>query len=87
MTTFCLRWWQVPYYWVGIKAYDLVSGRQLLKSSYILSKGKALELFPMLKKDKLKAALVYYDGKLPSSFSFFDAVCKFASFWQYDPDP
>ena len=70
MTTFCLRWWQVPYYWVGIKAYDLVSGRQLLKSSYILSKGKALELFPMLKKDKLKAALVYYDGKLPSSFSF-----------------
>ena len=62
-TSIFSRWWQVPYYWMGIKAYDLVSGRQILKPSYLLSKRKALELFPMLKKDKLKAALVYYDGK------------------------
>jgi len=58
------RWWQLPYYYAGIKCYDLVSGRQLLKRSYILSKSKALELFPMLKKDKLVGALVYYDGSL-----------------------
>jgi len=57
------RWWQLPYFYAGIKCYDLVSGRQLLKSSYILSKSKALELFPMLKKDKLVGALVYYDGE------------------------
>jgi glycerol-3-phosphate dehydrogenase len=57
------RWWQLPYYYVGIKCYDLVAGRQLLKSSYILSKSKALELFPMLKRDKLVGALVYYDGQ------------------------
>jgi len=56
------RWWQLPYFYIGIKCYDLVSGRQLLKQSYILSKSKALELFPMLKKDKLVGALVYYDG-------------------------
>lgn len=42
--------------------YDFVAGRELLKPSYILTKSKALELFPMLRKDKLKAALVYYDG-------------------------
>lgn len=42
--------------------YDVVAGRQVLKPSYILSKTKALELFPMLKKDKLVGALVYYDG-------------------------
>ncbi|GIY91337.1 glycerol-3-phosphate dehydrogenase, mitochondrial [Caerostris extrusa] len=57
------RWWQVPYYWVGIKAYDFVAGRQQVKSSYFLSRSKALELFPMLKKDKLCGALVYYDGQ------------------------
>jgi len=57
------RWWQLPYYYAGIKCYDIVSGRQLLKQSYILSKSKALELFPMLKKDKLVGALVYYDGQ------------------------
>lgn len=43
--------------------YDLVAGIQCLKSSYVLSKTKALELFPMLKKDKLVGAIVYYDGQ------------------------
>ena len=43
--------------------YDLVAGAQCLKSSYVLSKAKALELFPMLKKDQLVGAIVYYDGK------------------------
>lgn len=57
------KWWQLPYYWVGIKMYDLVAGIQRLKSSYVLSKSKALELFPMLKKDKLVGAIVYYDGQ------------------------
>ena len=57
------RWWQLPYYWAGIKMYDLVAGMECLKSSYVLSKTKALELFPMLKKDRLVGAIVYYDGE------------------------
>uniref|UniRef100_A0A670YLD1 Glycerol-3-phosphate dehydrogenase, mitochondrial n=1 Tax=Pseudonaja textilis TaxID=8673 RepID=A0A670YLD1_PSETE len=57
------KWWQLPYYWVGIKLYDLVAGSQCLKSSYVLSKSRALELFPMLRKDKLVGAIVYYDGQ------------------------
>lgn len=57
------RWWQIPYYWVGIKCYDLVAGDRNVKSSYYLSKKDALELFPMLKKEKLCGAIVYYDGK------------------------
>lgn len=44
--------------------YDLVAGDRNVKSSYYLSKKNALELFPMLKGDKLKGAIVYYDGKL-----------------------
>lgn len=43
--------------------YDVVAGIHCLKSSYVLSKSKALELFPMLKKDKLVGAIVYYDGE------------------------
>ena len=65
LSILCLvRWWQLPYYWAGIKMYDIVAGRQVLRPSYLLSKSKALELFPMLKKDKLAGALVYYDGML-----------------------
>lgn len=56
------EWWQVPYFWMGIKMYDFVSGSKKLKSSYLLSKKAALQKFPMLKEDKLKAAIVYYDG-------------------------
>jgi len=43
--------------------YDLVAGSKCLKTSYVLSKEKAIELFPMLKKDKLCGAIVYYDGQ------------------------
>lgn len=70
------RWWQLPYYWVGIKAYDLVSGRKLLKPSYILSKSKALEYFPMLKKEKLCGALVYYDGQFAKNVSYVQNFLK-----------
>ena len=56
------RWWQVPYYWFGIKMYDLVAGDRNLKSSYYLSKKNTLELFPMLKSDNLCGGIVYYDG-------------------------
>lgn len=57
------QWWKVPYFWAGIKMYDLVSGKRVLKSSYYISRKKALELFPMLKKDRLCGALIYYDGQ------------------------
>lgn len=55
--------WQVPYYWIGIKMYDWVSGKRLLKSSHYINKEKALERFPMLKNEQLKGALIYYDGQ------------------------
>lgn len=34
-----------------------------MESSYLMSKGKALETFPMLKSEGLVGALVYYDGQ------------------------
>ena len=43
--------------------YDLVSGKQVVKRSYVLSKSAALEEFPMLKPDRLVGAIVYYDGQ------------------------
>ncbi|ORX92870.1 DAO-domain-containing protein [Basidiobolus meristosporus CBS 931.73] len=57
------KWWQLPYYWVGCKFYDLFAGKEKLESSYVLSKSKALEAFPMLKEENLVGALVYYDGQ------------------------
>lgn len=56
------RYWQVPYYWVGCKMYDVLAGKENMESSYLMSKGKALETFPMLNQNGLVGALVYYDG-------------------------
>lgn len=58
------KYWQVPYYWAGCKMYDVLAGKENMESSYLMSKGKALETFPMLKSDGLVGALVYYDGML-----------------------
>ncbi|KAI5277820.1 mitochondrial glycerol-3-phosphate dehydrogenase [Ascosphaera acerosa] len=56
------KWWQVPYFWAGTKFYDLLAGSEGIESSYFLTKSKAIDAFPMLKKDGLVGALVYYDG-------------------------
>lgn len=61
------KYWQVPYFWAGIKLYDFVAGSENLKSSYLLSAKSALELFPMLKSDSLRGAIVYYDGQQDDS--------------------
>lgn len=49
--------------WLGLKMYDFVAGLKNIKGSYYLSKNNALELFPMLRKDKLCGAIIYYDGQ------------------------
>ncbi|KAK2760963.1 mitochondrial glycerol-3-phosphate dehydrogenase [Arachnomyces sp. PD_36] len=56
------KWWQAPYFWMGTKFYDFLAGSEGIESSYFLPKSKALDAFPMLKKDNLFGALVYYDG-------------------------
>ncbi|CAG8443548.1 5470_t:CDS:2 [Acaulospora colombiana] len=59
------KWWQLPYFWVGVKAYDFLAGTagEKLESSYFSTRSKTLEAFPWLKKEKLVGALVYYDGQ------------------------
>ncbi|KAF2431906.1 glycerol-3-phosphate dehydrogenase mitochondrial precursor [Tothia fuscella] len=55
-------WWKAPYFWAGTKAYDFLAGSENIESSYFLTRSKALDAFPMLRKEGLKGALVYYDG-------------------------
>lgn len=56
------KWWQLPYFYVGTKMYDAVAGKANLESSYLLTRSRALQQFPMLDDNQLKGALVYYDG-------------------------
>ncbi|KAK9656036.1 mitochondrial glycerol-3-phosphate dehydrogenase [Aspergillus fumigatus] len=56
------KWWQAPYFWAGTKAYDWLAGSEGIESSYFLTKSKAIDAFPMLRRDNLIGAMVYYDG-------------------------
>ncbi|VWU52599.1 FAD-dependent glycerol-3-phosphate dehydrogenase, putative [Hepatocystis sp. ex Piliocolobus tephrosceles] len=60
--------WQVPYFACNIKIYDLLaelvcSFEKGIPNSYYIFKTNTLEHSPLLKKEKLKGALIYYDGQ------------------------
>ncbi|KAF5335846.1 hypothetical protein D9758_016694 [Tetrapyrgos nigripes] len=62
------NWYQIPYYYAGCKLYDALSSSpsnktQHTQSSYLMSRSRALETFPMLKQQGLVGAVVYYDGQ------------------------
>ena len=57
------RWRDIPYVFSGLKLYDLLSGRQNIGHSRLLSRTQALRRFPTLKAQGLKAGVLYYDGQ------------------------
>ncbi|GFR47463.1 hypothetical protein Agub_g9190 [Astrephomene gubernaculifera] len=65
----CYKWWEVPYYWAGLKAYDLVAGRRNLVLSRYVAPAEALDMLPTLAARQqeggggLKGAILYYDGQ------------------------
>ena len=59
------QWWKVPYFWAGVKVYDLVAGRDSgVPSSRFITRDAALYEFPSLRKEGLVGAIVYYDGQM-----------------------
>lgn len=67
----CFDWFEVVYYWIGLKMYDLVAGARLLHLSRYYSAQESVELFPTLarkgKDRSLKGTVVYYDGQMNDS--------------------
>lgn len=69
----CYRIWEVPFYWLGLKLYDLVAslGHGFLYVSKFVSASEALRLYPTLAKSsngqQLRGAILYYDGQMDDS--------------------
>ncbi len=57
------KWLEIPYVYAGLVLYDLLAGKRGLGKSFLVGRKEALRRFPMLKKDGLKAGVVYYDGQ------------------------
>jgi glycerol-3-phosphate dehydrogenase len=56
-------WWEAPFYGLGLKIYNLLSGKYGFGPSKILSREETLERLPTINKDGLRGGVVYYDGQ------------------------
>ncbi|MCH2136714.1 MAG: glycerol-3-phosphate dehydrogenase/oxidase [Phycisphaerales bacterium] len=57
------KWWEGPFYGIGLKLYDLLAGRLNLAPSRILGHDKTLEAIPNLEPSGLDGGVEYHDGQ------------------------
>ncbi|MCX6318871.1 MAG: glycerol-3-phosphate dehydrogenase/oxidase [Bacteroidetes bacterium] len=57
------KWWEKPFYGIGLKIYDKMAGRLGLGPSRLLSKEEILELAPTLDPEDLRGGVLYHDGQ------------------------
>lgn len=57
------RVWEVPYYYTGLKLYDLLAGGARLQPAQRISARTTLERFPLINPSGLKGSVAYQDGQ------------------------
>ena len=57
------KWWEKPFYGIGLKIYDKMAGKLGLGSSELLSKEETLRYLPTLDPEDLKGGVIYHDGQ------------------------
>ncbi len=57
------KWWEKPFYGIGLKIYDRMAGKLGLGPSQFLSREETLQLAPSLDPEGLKGGVVYHDGQ------------------------
>lgn len=56
-------WWEGPFYGIGLKVYDMMSGKAGFGSSKILSREETIKELPNIESDGLNGGVIYYDGQ------------------------
>ncbi len=59
----CYRWWEKPFYTIGLTLYDLMAGRLGLGKSLPKKRKTTLELIPGLRAEGLRGGVLYHDGQ------------------------
>jgi glycerol-3-phosphate dehydrogenase len=60
-------WWEKMFYGLGLKFYDLLSGKLSLGDTQILSKKETVAHLPTINDVKLAGGILYYDGQFDDS--------------------
>jgi glycerol-3-phosphate dehydrogenase len=56
-------WWEAPFYGLGLKIYNILSGQYGFGSSSILSREETLRRLPTINQAGLRGGVIYYDGQ------------------------
>ena len=57
------RWWEGPFYGLGLKVYDAMAGELGLGPSRLLSRKETLQHIPTLETDGLDGGIIYHDAQ------------------------
>lgn len=60
-------WWEMPYYTLGLKVYDMMAGKLGLGPSVSISKEETLKAIPNIKDKGLRGGVIYQDGQFDDS--------------------
>jgi glycerol-3-phosphate dehydrogenase len=56
-------WWEAPFYGLGLKIYNILSGKYGFGASGVLSREETLERLPTINPEGLRGGVIYYDGQ------------------------
>src|SRR5579862_5772630 len=56
-------WWEGPFYGIGLKVYQVLSGKYGFGPSQFISKEETLKRLPNVNPEGLQGGVVYYDGQ------------------------
>ena len=56
-------WWEAPFYGLGLKLYNILSGKYGFGPSSQLSREETRERLPTIKQEGLRGGVIYYDGQ------------------------
>lgn len=57
------KWWEGPFYGIGIKIYDILAGNLGLEPSKSLCVKETLKAIPTLESQNLRGGIIYFDGQ------------------------
>jgi glycerol-3-phosphate dehydrogenase len=57
------KWWEGPFYGIGLKLYDALAGKLNLAKSKQLNKKAAIEAIPNVQQEGLEGGVMYHDGQ------------------------
>lgn len=71
-------WWEAPFYGLGLKIYNILSGKYGFGPSKLLSREETLARLPTINRDGLRGGVIYYDGQFDDARLLIDMVATAA---------